>query len=63
MSDYPKELKDPVGYGVVFATLKSGFDYLNGRKPSIMSFAKNGGIAAAAGVTYEYLKSKKWWTW
>lgn len=63
MSDYTKEFKESLGFGLVFATLKSGFDYLNGRKPSIMSFAKNGGIAATADVIYEYGKSKKWWPW
>jgi len=54
MSDYTKELKESLGFGLVFATLKAGFDYLSGRKPSIMSFAKNGGIAAGADVIYQY---------
>jgi len=56
MSDYTKELTESLGFGLVFATL-------NGRKPSITSFAKNGGIAATADVVYEYGKSKKWWPW
>jgi len=61
MSDYTKELKQSLGLGLIFSTLKAaGFDYLsNGRKPSITSFAKNGGIAATVDVVYDYGKKKK----
>jgi len=55
-----KELKESLGFGLVFATIKAGFDYY-GRKPTMTYFAKNGGIAARADVVYEYGKSKNSW--
>jgi len=33
-----KELKESLGFELVFAIIKAGFDYLNGRKPSINVF-------------------------
>jgi len=47
-----KELKESLGFGLVFATIKAGFDYLNGRKPTMTYFAKNGGIAASKHRSY-----------
>lgn len=62
--DYTKELKESLGFGLVFATVKAAFDYLsNGRKPTITSFGKNGAIAAGVDVVYDYGKKNKWWPW
>lgn len=59
-----KELKESLGFGLIFATVKAAVDYLsNGRKPTIMSFGENGAIAAGADVVYDYGKKQKWWPW
>ena len=59
-----KELKESIGFGLVFATVKVTVDYLsNGRKPTIMSFGKNSAIAAGADIAYDYGKKQKWWPW
>ena len=49
-----KELKHILGFGLVFATTKAAIEYLSGRKPTIVSFAKNGGVAAGADLIYDY---------
>lgn len=55
-----KELKESLGFGLIFATVKAGLDYLNnGKKPTITSFAKNGGIAAGVDIVYDYGKREK----
>ena len=59
-----KELKHILGFGLVFATSKAAFDYLNnGKKPTLVSFAKNGSIAAATDLVYDYGTKQKWWPW
>ena len=59
-----KELKESLGFGLVFATLKAAFDYVsNGKKPAITSSGKNGAVGAAADVVYDYGKKQKWWPW
>lgn len=58
-----KELTESLGFGLIFATVKVGVDYLTGRKITITSFAKNGAIAAGADLVYDYGKKKKWWPW
>ena len=62
MSDM-KELKESLGFGLVFASTKAAIDYAGGKKPTMMSFAKNGGIAAIINVVYDYGKQHKWWPW
>ena len=64
MSDYTKELKESLGFGLVFATVKAALDYaMHGRKPTVTSFGKNGAIAAGVDVIYDYGKTKKYWPW
>ena len=63
MSSIDNEL-NALGKGLTFATFKAAVDYLsNGRKPTLMSFSKNGVIAAGADVFYNYGLKKKWWPW
>ena len=57
-----KDLKESIVFGVIFATVKAGVDYLsNKRKPSIMSFGKNSLIAASVDIIYDEGKKRKWW--
>ena len=59
-----KELKMSLGFGLIFATVMAAVDYLSsGKKPTIMSFSKNGAIAAGAGIVYDYGKQHKWLPW
>ena len=59
-----KELKESLGFGLIFATVKAAVDYFSsGKKPTIMSFGKNGAIAAGTEIVYDYGKQNKWWPW
>ena len=59
-----KELKESLGFGLIFTTIKATFDYaMHGKKPTIMSFGKNGAIAAGVDIVYDYGKKNKWWPW
>ena len=57
-----KEIKENLGFGLIFATVMAAVDYLNsGKKPTIMSFSKNGAIAAGTDIIYDYGKKNEWW--
>ena len=58
-----KEITEALGFGLIFASIKAGIDYVSGKKITMMSLAKSGAIAAGADIVYDYGKTKKWWPW
>ena len=59
-----KELKESLGFGLIFAIVIAAVDYLsNEKKPTIMTFSKNGVIAAGTDIVYDYGKKNNWLPW
>ena len=64
MSSTTKELKESLGFGLVFASVKAAIDYaMTGKTPTVKTFVKNGGIAAGVDVIYDYGRKNKFWPW
>ena len=64
MSSTNKEITESLGFGMIFATIKTAaIDYAGGKKPTMYSAGKNTVIAAGADLVYDYGKTKKWWPW
>ena len=62
--DYNKELKESIGFGLVFVCIKATYDYLaRGKKPTLTSSATSLVLAAGTDVVVDYGKTKKWWPW
>ena len=62
--DYSKETKESLGFGVIFTTIKTTYEYLvYGKKPTMVSVSTSLVLGASADVVYDYGKLKKWWPW
>ena len=55
-----KELKESLGFGLIFAIVIAAVDHLSsGKKPTIMSFSKNGALADGTDIVYDYGKKNE----
>ena len=58
--DHNKELKESIGFGLIFVCVKATYNYLaRSKKPTITSSATSLALAAGTDVVVDYGKTKK----